>query len=91
MEWAVSSTNSKPDPTRQDVANILENFLTGKGGDWDWGAFTQGAPFDDPLLEVIRVRCALLSEEFPPANKRHYTNEGGLQVIRDYIDLLRAP
>lgn len=51
---------------RFEIAKILEDFLQGSGGPWDWDDFTQGmAPLRDPGLEAIRARCAGLGVEFP--------------------------
>ena len=56
----------KHDLTRGQVAQILEDFLTGAGGDWDWDDFTLGTSFDDEYLENVRKRCVGLWKEFPP-------------------------
>jgi hypothetical protein len=74
----------------EEVAQILENFLEGKGKKLAWDGFTQGMSFDDKKLERIRVRCAGLSQEFPPNNPHEYCNEQGRKVIRQYIKELRA-
>src|SRR5262249_14533127 len=73
-----------------EVARILEGFLEGTGGRWDWDDFTLGMSLDDPELEEIRKRCAGLWQEFPSDNPRHYCSEQGRTVIRDYITQLRA-
>jgi hypothetical protein len=76
--------------TRNQVAQILEDFIEGRSGPDSWDGFTQGRPLEDEGLERIRSRCAGLSEEFPPDDGKAYCNENGLQVIRDYIVQLRA-
>jgi hypothetical protein len=73
-----------------DVAQILEDFLEGRGSRWAWDDFTQGSPLEDERLEQVRRRCAHLSQEFPPHNSREYCNEQGRDVIRGYITELRA-
>jgi hypothetical protein len=73
-----------------EVARILEDFLEGTGGPWDWDDFTSGMSLDDPELEEIRNRCTGLWAEFPSDNPRHYCSEQGRKVIRDYIRQLRA-
>src|SRR5215471_7668312 len=73
-----------------EVAHILEDFLEGSGGPWDWDDFTSGKSLDDLELEAIRKRCATLWAEFPSDNPRHYCSEQGRTVIRDYITQLRA-
>lgn len=75
---------------RFDVAEILEDFLQGTGGPWDWDDFTQGmTPLRDPDLEAIRRRCASLGKEFPPTRTGWYCGEEGLKVLRSYVDELR--
>ena len=75
--------------SRKDVAQILEGFLDGTGHEWAWDDFTT-FPLEDPELERIRIRCATLDSEFPPAEKGHFCGAGGLAVIRGYIRDLRA-
>ena len=74
----------------QQVAQILEDFLEGKGKPLAWDGFTLGMSFADKYLEEIRVRCAGLSQEFPPDNPHHYCSEQGLSVIRDYVRRLKS-
>lgn len=76
--------------TRMEVAAILERFLDGTGGDWDWDDFTTATQLEDERLEAIRLRCAGLNHEFPPGKSGNYTSEEGLEVIRDYIKRLRT-
>jgi hypothetical protein len=71
--------------SHEDVARILQNFLDGTGADWDWDDFISATRFEDSQLEQIRVRCALLDQEFPPTIRGCYCNEQGLEVIRGYI------
>jgi hypothetical protein len=67
------------------VAKILQNFLRGAGGKWDWDDFASAMSFEDPYLERIRTRCILLDREFPPARLGEYCNEQGLEVVRTYV------
>jgi hypothetical protein len=76
--------------SKQEVAQILEDFLEGKGSPWAWDDYTQGMSLADPYLERIRVRLARLSQEFPPDRPSEYCNEQGRNVIRNYIKELRA-
>jgi hypothetical protein len=77
--------------SRFEVAEILERFLDGSSGPWDWDDFTRGMSFRDRALEAIRLRCSCLSEEFPPTAPNRYCGEKGLEVIRSYIAELRKP
>ena len=76
--------------TRQEVAQLLENFLDGKGNPMAWDGFTLGMSFDDEEMETIRIRCANLSQEFPPEKPGEYCNERGRKVVRDYIEAMKA-
>jgi hypothetical protein len=76
--------------SNQEVAQILEDFLVGKGSRWAWDDFTLGMSFEDKNLEDIRVRCVGLSKEFPPDDPKEYCNEKGRDVLRGYIKDLRA-
>jgi len=73
----------------QEVAQILEDFLLGRGRPLAWDGFTLGMSFDNEDHEKIRIRCLRLSEEFPPENPNEYCSEQGRNVIRDYIKQLR--
>jgi hypothetical protein len=75
--------------SHSDVADILQNFLDGTGDPLAWDGFTLGMSFDEERLEKIRIRCAGLSQEFPPSRKNEYCNEQGGEIIRDYIKQLR--
>ena len=74
----------------QELAQILEDFLEGKGNKMAWDGFTLGMSFDDENLEKIRLRCAGLSQEFPPTQRHEYCNEKGRDVLRRYIKQLRS-
>jgi hypothetical protein len=86
MSW----WNRKSKLTRQEVAQILEEFLEGTGSWFAWDSLTLGMSFEDEYLEKIRIRCAQLSQEFPPEKPHEYCNEHGRDVIRDYINELRV-
>ncbi|MGB6875332.1 MAG: hypothetical protein WBD87_04800 [Candidatus Acidiferrales bacterium] len=76
--------------SNQEVAQILEDFLEGRGSRWAWDDFTLGMSFEDKNLEEIRIRCAGLSQEFPPDNPNEFCNEQGRDVIRGYVQQLKA-
>jgi hypothetical protein len=79
----------KHELTRQEVAQILEDFLNGSGKPWDWDDFTLGTSLENSELEAIRVRVRGLGQEYPPDNPNEYSNEQGLAVLRDYVRQLR--
>lgn len=72
-----------------DVSNIIERFIEGKGTDWEWDDFIS-SPIHDPMLDKIRLRCSQLDKEFPSARPEEYTNEKGLEVLRQYVRQLRG-
>ena len=47
------------DLTSDDVADYLQNFIDGRGGDWDWDDFTS-IPISDPALEAIRQEAEMV-------------------------------
>lgn len=77
--------------TKNDVAQILEDFVEGKGNPSSWDGFTLGMTLDDRYLDHIRKRCLGLSEEFPPSSRHEYCNSQGIEVMRSYIRELRKP
>jgi hypothetical protein len=81
---------SKPELTREEVAQLLQGFVDGSGGDWDWDDFALGMTFTDKRLQEIQKRVRELSFEFPPLIKTSFTNEEGIKVIHDLIRELRA-
>lgn len=44
------------DRTPEEVVGLIEDFLEGTGGEWDWDEF-ESVPITDPMLEAIRVRA----------------------------------
>jgi hypothetical protein len=75
--------------SRSEVADIIEAFLAGTGGDWDWDDFIS-FPLADPELDSIRIRCDRLPADFPPTALGQYTNDAGLDVLRKYVTDLRG-
>ena len=40
--------------TKEEVANIIEAFITGRGGPWDWDDFCS-IKIADPYLDSVRI------------------------------------
>jgi hypothetical protein len=74
--------------TRLRVATILEDFIEGRNGAWDWDAFL-AERFGDQEIAEIQRRCTHLDTEFPPESRGRYCGEQGLKVIRGYIQQLK--
>jgi hypothetical protein len=70
--------------TREEVARILEDFLSSSGRPWNWDDFLSFS-LDDEELEAIRVRCAALDSEYPANEKGHFCGPQGFEIIRSYI------
>jgi hypothetical protein len=45
--------------TRTKLADLLEGFVNGTCGDWEWDDFLS-VPHDDPEIEKIHERCEQL-------------------------------
>jgi hypothetical protein len=86
LNWASRATDKT---TATDVRQILEGFLVGSLGRWDWDDFLS-VSIKDPRLDEIARHCGRLPEEFPPEKPGHYCGSGGFEVIRGYIEELRA-
>jgi hypothetical protein len=76
--------------TNLEVATIIEQFINGTGGRWDWDDFCSNL-ITDPDLDSIRNRCDGLASEFPPDEKGHYCSQHGIKVMREIGNDLRRP
>jgi len=66
--------------TNPEVADVLENFLSGRRGKWDWSNFIS-FPIADSYLEG--VLCASLPDLYPPTIKGHYCSDDGTHTDGD--------
>lgn len=72
-----------------DVAKMLEDFVDGTGGQWDWDDYTSAMSYsDDPALQEVQQRMVNLDTEFPSGG-RGYCGESGIEIIRAYVKELR--
>lgn len=76
------------DYTKAELVDIIERFLDGTGGRWDWDDFTS-LRITDPELDAIRVRCGQLYDE--PNYPGRYCGPEGMVEMRRMIEKLRAP
>ena len=83
-----ANRRTRVDLKSEEVAGILERFVSGTGSRREWDAFLS-LRVADPKLETIAARCRQLAEEFPPEDLREYTNSKGLAVLSEYIQCLR--
>jgi len=75
--------------TKQEVSDIIEHFIDGTGGKWDWDDFCS-LRIADPDLDLIRVKCSGLDSTHPPAVKGHFCNENGIRLMREMVQSLRG-
>jgi hypothetical protein len=73
--------------TKQEVADIVEDFVEGTGGPWDWDDFMSFA-IEDPALDEIRERWAQLPDIYPA--ERGYCSAEGVEVMRSIVKQLRS-
>jgi hypothetical protein len=75
--------------TKFEVATIIEQFLDGGGGRWDWDDFCSFAILD-PYLDAIRVRCCALQQTHPSNARTRYCNDQGMAILRSLVTELRS-
>jgi hypothetical protein len=73
----------------QEVYKIIESFIDGSIGDWDWSDFLE-TPIEDPYLNEIRKKCDNLSVEYPSNNPNEYCNEEGLKILKQFLSDLKS-
>jgi hypothetical protein len=77
--------------TNLEVADIIEAFVEGTGGDWDWDDFCS-FKIENHELDAIRLKCRNLSFTHPPPTRHMYCNEEGAQLLRAIVkDLRKLP
>ena len=72
--------------TQQEVSDIIEHFIDGTVGNWDWDDFCSHRTAD-PDLDLIRVKCSGLGSTHRPTVKGHFCNEmvfGSCSCVRRY-------
>ena len=74
--------------TRDEVAAIIEDFVSGAGGAWDWDDFTS-IPIKDSALDAVRIKCDLMHSLYP-GTKTEWCNEYGRAVLRELAANLRS-
>lgn len=74
--------------THEEVAAVIERFLDGSCGPFDWDDLLS-FPIEAPDLEKLRVMLANLPLTHPPKQRGHYTNAAGEQLLRQTAEILR--
>ena len=75
--------------SKGQVANIIEDFLEGRGDTWGWDDFIS-TRIQDPELERVRLLCVELPDRFPPKKPEYYCSDEGLEVLRTLVTSLRG-
>jgi hypothetical protein len=74
--------------TKEEVARIIESFLDGTCGDWDWDDLCS-IKIEDPELDHLRVLCSSACFTYPPTEKGHYCSPEGREYLRHLARSLR--
>jgi len=72
--------------TKAEVADIIERFLDGGSGRWDWDDFLS-IPIGDPELDEVRQRCDATRDE---AYRGQWCGHAGYAELRRIIAELRS-
>jgi len=78
-----------PTQAQKDAANIIESFLNGTCGPYDWDDFTS-LKSSDPIVEEIRKKCMTIPSQFPPKHHSEYCNTAGVQALHQFASALRS-
>jgi len=75
--------------TPDEVSRIIDQFLDGTSGKWDWDDFCS-IKIEDPELDHIRDLCSSACFAYPPTEKGHYFSAQGRDYLRAIARELRA-
>jgi hypothetical protein len=73
----------------EDVIREIDNFLTGRGGAYDWDDFLS-FPIHNQRLDGIRMECAELPDKFPSESCRQYCGHEGLRRLEEIMNDLKS-
>jgi hypothetical protein len=74
--------------TPEEIATIIDRFLDGTGGNWDWDDLCS-IKIEDPDLDHVRVLCSSACSVYPPTEKGHYCSPQGREYLRELARRLR--
>jgi hypothetical protein len=77
-----------PDEEKNDIIKIIEGFIHGNGGRYDWDWMITG-PKESKEGELIGCFCSSLDSVDPPTEKGHFCSTEGLQRLSELLDLRR--
>jgi hypothetical protein len=73
----------------EKAAALIEAFVDGRSGRWDWDDFTSTKK-NDAFLESVRNRCVAIRGDHPEEEGARYCSEAGLEVLRAIAKDIRA-
>jgi hypothetical protein len=77
------------DRTAGEVADLIQGFLDGTGGDYDWDDLVSIPIKDRALRRFVRENVVGVEDRFPPTKNEHFTSEKGEQWLREMVVKLR--
>lgn len=78
----------KRELNHEEVARYIEDFLAGRGANYDWDDFIS-VPIEDPELDRVRLICGKLPNTHKPAGKVDYCSEEDREALRKILYRLR--
>jgi hypothetical protein len=76
-------------PTKDEVASIIERCVRGTAGPYEWDDFI-ATPISNSFLEQIQTICAHIDERFPPRDRRTLTSKEGEAFLLRVASALRS-
>lgn len=73
-----------------EIADVIDRFVDGTAGAWEWDDQFLGTKYDDPFLRYVQQRVLAISFEFPPGPAGGYTNAAGLEALKGLAQELRS-
>ncbi len=78
----------KRKPNAEEAAKVIEDFVNGTGGPWDWDDFIS-VRIADEELEATRIKCLRTQSEYP-GGPNQWCNDEGREVLRSLAEQLRS-
>ena len=74
--------------TPEEIAKIIDEFLDGTCGKWDWDDLCS-IEIEDPELDRARLLCSTVCFVYPPTESGHYRSSEGREYLRELALRLR--
>ena len=79
----------KAERTPERVAMLIDRFVSGEVGPFEWSEFLS-IPATDPLIEEVREECASIRERFPANERGKYCSAEGITQLHEIASRLRS-